>query len=151
MDFRRSRPGDLSGILEIEEASFSDPFSQKDVLSYLCCDDGMCFSALDGDEVIAYVIGRKIPPEAEIYRVAVKESHRRRGIGFRLLSYALKTERGSGVESVFLEVRKANLAARRLYLSHGFSEIGERKNYYKNPTDDAVIMLKQSRADAEFV
>ena len=100
----------------------------------------MCFTALEDGEPIAYIIGRKIPPEGEIYRIAVREDKRQRGIGYRILSYALKTERGSGVETVFLEVRSKNTPARALYLAYGFKEIGLRRNYYQNPSDDAVVM-----------
>jgi ribosomal-protein-alanine acetyltransferase len=100
------------------------------------------FTALDGDRPIAYVIGRLIAPEAEIYRVAVRTDKRRRGIGYRLLDYAIKTERGRGLESVFLEVRESNVPARNLYRAHGFREISLRKNYYHNPTENAVIMFK---------
>ena len=142
MEIRRSIPDDATAIAEMEEKIFGDPFSKKDIFSYICLDTGMCFSALDDGEVIAYIIGRKIPPEGEIYRIAVREDKRQRGIGYRLLSYALKTELGSGVETVFLEVRSKNAAARALYTAYGFKEIGIRKNYYQNPPDDAIIMVK---------
>lgn len=141
MDIRRARPDDASDIAEIEAACFSDPWGLKDVFSYVCSEDGMCFVATENDQVIAYVIGRIIPPEGEIYRIAVKAEKRQRGIGYRLLSYALKTERGRGLETVFLEVRSQNDAARALYRAHGFSEVGLRKAYYKNPDDDAIVML----------
>lgn len=141
MDIRRATAEDATAIAEMEAEYFSDPWSRKDILSYICSSDGMCFSAVKDGETVAYVIGRIIPPEGEIYRVAVKESERCRGIGYRLLSYALKTERGRGLETTFLEVRSKNVAARRLYTAHGFKEMGIRKNYYKNPDDDAVIML----------
>lgn len=140
MEIRRARPDDATAIAEMEEAYFSDPWSKKDIFSYICSEDGMCFVACEG-EVIAYVVGRIIPPEGEIYRIAVRESRRGRGVGYRLLSYALKTERGRGLESVFLEVREKNTAAIRLYSSYGFKQISVRKNYYKNPTDNAKIML----------
>lgn len=142
MEIRRSRPDDATAIAEMEANIFGDPWSKKDIFSYICSDTGMCFTALDGEEPIAYVIGRKIPPEGEIYRIAVREDKRQRGIGYRLLSYALKTELGSGVETVFLEVRSKNDAARALYRAYGFKEMGIRKNYYQNPSDDAVVMVK---------
>ena len=132
MDIRRSIPDDATAIAEMEGEYFSDSWSKKDIFSYICSDDGMCFSALDNGEVIGYIIGRKIPPEAEIYRVAVRMDKRKRGVGYRLLSYALKTERGSGVETVFLEVRSRNDAARALYSAYGFTEAGIRKGYYKS-------------------
>ncbi len=142
MEIRRSIPDDASSVAQIEAECFTDPWEQRDIFSYVCSEGGMCFTALDNGEVIGYIIGRKIPPEAEIYRIAVRTDRRRRGVGYRLLSYALKTERGSGVETVFLEVRSKNTAARALYTAYGFTEAGVRKGYYKNPTDDAIIMLK---------
>ena len=142
MEIRRSRPDDATAIAEMELNIFGDPWSKKDIFSYICSDTGMCFTALDSGEPIAYIIGRKIPPEGEIYRIAVREDKRQRGIGYRLLSYALKTELGSGVETVFLEVRSKNDAARALYRAYGFKEMGIRKNYYQNPSDDAVVMVK---------
>ena len=141
MEIRRSIPDDVSAIVEMENSIFGIPFTQSDILSCICSDLGMCFTALEEGQPIAYMLGKKILPEGEIYRIAVREDKRQRGIGYRLLSYALKTERGSGVETVFLEVRKQNQPARALYRSYGFTEIGERKNYYQNPTDDAVVMM----------
>lgn len=126
----------------MEEKIFKDPFNQKDIFSYICQETGMCFTALDDSGVIGYVIGRKIPPEGEIYRIAVREDRRQRGVGYRLLSYCLKTERGSGVETVFLEVRSKNAPAIALYRAYGFKEMGIRKNYYQNPSDDAIVMIK---------
>ena len=141
MEIRRARPDDASAIAELESECFSDPWSFKDILSYICQDSGICYVALEDGRVIAYLLGRLIAPEGEIYRIAVTKEKRRRGIGYRLLSFMIKTERGRGLESLFLEVRMQNAAARALYRSHGFEEISIRKNYYKNPTDDAVIML----------
>ena len=142
MEIRRARPDDATEIAEMEKSTFGDPFGQKDIFSYICSENGMCFTATDDSGVVGYILGTKIPPEGEIYRIAVREDKRQRGIGYRLLSYALKTERGQGVETVFLEVRSKNVPARALYKSYGFKEIGIRKNYYQNPSDDAVIMVK---------
>ena len=141
MEIRRARPDDSTAITKMEMEYFSDPWGHKDIFSYICSDDGMCFCALENGEPIGYIIGRKIPPEGEIYRIAVRLDKRQRGIGYRLLSYCLKTGKGSGVETVFLEVRSKNLPARALYTSYGFNQISVRKNYYKNPDDDAIIML----------
>jgi len=141
LEIRRAHPDDATAIAEMEERIFNDPWTKKDIFSYICQDTGMCFTALDESGVVGYIIGRKIPPEGEIYRIAVREDKRRRGIGYRLLSYALKTESGSGVETVFLEVRAKNLSARALYKSYGFKEVSVRRNYYQNPADDAIIMI----------
>lgn len=142
MDIRRSRPADAPEIAELESEIFSDPWSEGDVTSYICRETAMCFTATDESGVVGYIIGTKIPPEGEIYRIAVRSDKRQRGIGYRLLSYALKTELGEGVETVFLEVRSRNIPAIALYKAYGFSECGKRKNYYQNPCDDAVVMVK---------
>ncbi len=143
MEFRRSRPDDAPGIRALEIEYFADPWSERDIFAAICTEGAMCYSAVDeGGNVIAYVLARLIAPEAEIYRVAVREDKRRRGIGYRLLDYAIKSERGHGLESVFLEVRESNVAARNLYHSYGFRVLGERKNYYRDPTENAIIMFK---------
>ena len=150
MEFRRAIPKDATGIAELEDIIFNDAWSYRDVQDLICTEGGMCFSATEGDEVIAYVIGRLIAPEGEIYRIAVRADKRGRGIGYRLLDYAVKTSKGQGLERLFLEVRSQNVPAIKLYTSYGFKQIGLRKGYYKNPADDAVIMLRASRCDMEY-
>ena len=147
MDFRRAIPDDVPGIAALEEAIFPDAWDYRSVMDLITTEGAMCFTASDGGRVIAYVIGRLIAPEGEIYRVAVDAAYRKRGIAYRLLDYAMKTSRGKGLESAFLEVRSMNTPAINLYRAYGFTEVGRRKNYYRNPTDDAIVMLKASRAD----
>ena len=141
MELRRATPTDAPVIAAMESEYFSDGWSEKDILSYISSETAMCYSAISDGELVGYILGRKIIPEGEIYRVAVKKEKRERGIGSRLLLHAMRCECEGGVESLFLEVREENTAARRLYSSAGFVEIGFRKNYYKNPDDNAIIML----------
>ncbi|MBQ7333400.1 MAG: ribosomal protein S18-alanine N-acetyltransferase [Clostridia bacterium] len=143
MQIRRAVPDDAPLIARAEALIFSDPWSIKDILSTITANGALCYVAKsDSGDLLSYVIGRTIIPEGEIYRVATLPDARRRGIAYRLIDYALKTERGRGLESIFLEVREKNVPARNLYKSYGFIEIGTRKNYYKNPDDNAIIMMK---------
>ena len=142
MDFRRSRPEDAREISEMEKDIFPDPWSYRDVVDLISTEGAMCFTAVDNGRVAAYVLGRIIPPEGEIYRVAVRPEYRRRGIAYRLLDFAMKTSRGAGLECTFLEVRSQNTAAISLYTAYGFSEVGRRRDYYKDPKDDAIVMLR---------
>ena len=142
MIIRRAIADDVPKIAALEAESFTDPWSEKDIFSIVCSEGGICFTALEDDGVlVAYVFGRLIAPEGEIYRIAVRADRRQRGVGYRLLSYALKTERGRGLETTFLEVRSRNTAAISLYRAHGCEEVGRRTGYYQNPADDAIIML----------
>ncbi len=145
MIIRRSSPADAAKIAELEREIFPDPWSEKDIAAAISVSGAMCYSALGDDgELYAYVLGRTIAPEGEIYRVATLPERRGRGIAFRLMTYAIKTEKGSGLENLFLEVRSKNLPARKLYDALFFKEIGIRKNYYKDPPDDAIIMMRSS-------
>lgn len=78
--------------------------------------------------------------EMEIYNIAVRASFRRRGLGKRLLSHALRAARGHGIERALLEVRPSNAAALALYVSAGFAVSGSRKNYYKDSGEDALVL-----------
>ncbi len=147
MEIRKMTADDAPGVAELEEAVFPDAWKIKDIFSYICMPDGMCYAAVADGKVVAYILGRVIPPEGEVYRIATREGYRRRGIAYRLLDYAVKCQKGRGLESLFLEVRSRNVPARNLYHSYGFREVGLRKNYYSDPTDDAVVMLRAHSAD----
>ena len=141
MEIRKSTPKDAEFLGKIEKETFSDPWKEEDILSLISTEGAMCYTAVSDGEISAYVLGRIIAPEGEIYRIATLPKYRRRGIATRLLERLLREEEKNGLESLFLEVRESNIAARSLYESLGFNTIGKRKNYYKHPTEDAVLML----------
>ena len=114
MEIRRALPKDSSEIATAEEEVFPDPLSEKDITSLISTEGSMCYTALSDGEVVAYIIGRQIPPEGEIYRIATLPHKRGCGIAYRLLDYMVKCERGRGLESLFLEVREKNEPAIRL-------------------------------------
>ena len=147
MEFRRSVPDDSTAIAEAEELIFSDPWTKRDIVDTISTEGAMCYTAVKDGKIVAYIIGRVIAPEGEIYRIATLPEYRGRGIAYRLLDYAYKTERGKGLEVLFLEVRSRNIPAISLYRAYGFNKMGVRRGYYKNPDDDAIIMVKASRCD----
>ena len=151
MEIRRLAPKDVGPVCALEEEIFSDPWSESSVVSAISTVGGMCYGAFEGGQAVAYLLARVIAPEGEIYRIATAPFARRRGIAYRLLDYAVKTERGRGLENLFLEVREQNTAARKLYLAYGFREVGIRKKYYKNPDDNAVIMLLSEEVQKEQI
>lgn len=93
----------------------------------------------EGDQVRGFLVARRVHPEWELENVVVAPSNRRKGLGKRLLESQLMRARESNSESVFLEVRESNLAARRLYEHSGFQQTGTRKSYYANPSEDAIL------------
>ncbi len=78
--------------------------------------------------------------EAEILNLAVEASQRRQGIGWLLVQKAIAECKAAGVKTIFLEVRESNEGALKLYARAGFQEGGRRAEYYREPTEDALIL-----------
>ena len=92
-----------------------------------------------GNPAQGFLVARIVDRDWEIENLAVAETARRRGLGRALLSELLQRAGDNGAESVTLEVRTSNHAARRLYESGGFREIAVRRAYYQDPEENAVI------------
>lgn len=98
---------------------------------------------LDG-LLIGYVIFYYVLDEGEIARIAVDPAHRRKGAAARLLHAVEDFCEEKGIDRLMLEVRKSNVPAISFYREYGFAEDGIRKNYYKNPVEDAVLMSRKA-------
>ena len=138
---REATPNDISQIEEIEKSSFSKPWSEKWLTDEINKPDDFFWVATDGDNILGYAVVGKLGAEAELYNIAVDNAHRGRGIGNALMEHLKKEVSKGGVEKVFLEVRERNAAAISLYEKHGFKSVGRRRNYYREPTEDAVLMM----------
>ena len=98
------------------------------------------YVAEEGEKIVGYAAVGLIIPDAEILNIAVDVNYRRQGIGEMLLDTLLSLGDKEDVSDFFLEVRESNEAAIELYYKKGMEEIGRRKNYYKMPVEDAVLM-----------
>ena len=87
-----------------------------------------------------------VPPEIQIIDLVIQEQYRQQGYATKLLQELLYLARTSGCSKIFLEVRVSNLAARNLYNKFDFVETGQRKAYYQEPTEDAVLMERSLTA-----
>lgn len=90
-------------------------------------------------EVLGYA-GVSLGPDADVMTIGVRRAARGRGVGRVLLEDLLAAARAAGARRVFLEVRPSNEAARRLYSSAGFHEVGRVRRYFRHPTEDALTM-----------
>jgi [ribosomal protein S18]-alanine N-acetyltransferase len=88
------------------------------------------------------IVFRMVADEAEILNLAVDLCERRRGIGSRLIDEAVAECKATGVKKIFLEVRESNEAARGFYARMGFSEIGRRREYYREPLEAALVLFR---------
>lgn len=95
---------------------------------------------LDGS-LAGILTGRVAADEFEILNLAVGRAWRRRGAATELVTEALARARSAGAKQVYLEVRASNDGALRLYFQMGFRECGRRAGYYRDPVEDAVLLV----------
>ena len=140
---RKMQPEDLLQVCEIEKDNFSLPWSEKSFLESMERNDTLFLVALNGEEVAGYLGCYCVAGEGEITNVAVKSSHRRQGVGGKLLETLYEEAKALHTQEFFLEVRESNEAAIGLYSRQGFVKEGVRKNFYEQPVENAVIMWKR--------
>jgi ribosomal-protein-alanine N-acetyltransferase len=96
--------------------------------------------AEQGSTILGYVIAQHAVDQAEILNLGVAPGRQREGVGGALAREILARLRTLGVATVFLEVRESNAAARQLYAALGFAQVGRRRDYYRLPLEDAVVL-----------
>ena len=129
----------LAAIALLEEQCFHHPWSAAS-LALLCTDTAFGFVCFDGDVAAAYGGMLTVLDEGQITNIATAPAYRRQGLGAVVLSALLAHARERGLVSVTLEARVSNTPAIALYRKLGFLELGRRKNFYTQPTEDALIM-----------
>ena len=137
---RPAREADLEAVLDIEQASFADPWSRSAFVELLDDPRVAFLIAEAGGLVRGYVVAWFVLDEGEIGNLAVHAEVRRQGVGAQLLDGAIAAVRTARVEALYLEVRDSNAAARALYASRGFVEVGRRREYYRRPKEDALVL-----------
>ncbi len=127
-------------VAEIEKLCFTENWSAQLLENEFSNPLSRYFVAMYEGKTVGYC-GYMIPAsEGEILRVAVLPQYRRRGFARMLVLHLIEDAKALGLLSLELEVRENNHAARKLYENLGFEAVGRRKNYYKNPTEDALLL-----------
>ena len=142
MILKRMTEEHLETVLKIENECFSHPWSRESLLSELNNPNSVFIAALENDEVIGYIGMSAVIDEGYIFNVAVTESERGMGVGSALIRELVTYCKKNSFAFVTLEVRESNATAISLYSNFGFIKVGERKNYYRDPEENAVLMTK---------
>lgn len=137
---------DLDAVVELEQASFANPWTREMFAWELEHSDVSHFYVLRtaGHAVAAYCSFWLVSEEVHLNNLAVRPECRRRGLAQALLGHVLKEATTRGARRATLEVRPSNDAARRLYVAVGFRVEETRLNYYTNPHEDALILCRDS-------
>ena len=140
----RAEEQDIDRIAELEKKIFSDGWSRQAVSDTFGQKNAVIFGAYDGGVLVGYLIVYYVLDEGEIARIAVEESFRRQGAAGAMLAELAGFCKEKGITKLMLEVRQGNKTAIAFYKAHGFKEDGVRRGYYKEPSEDAVLMSRIS-------
>lgn len=135
----------LKLVAELEQSSFSTPISEENLRAFLVDGIGKGFVSLETKSggVAAYGGVISVAGEAQVLNIATHPNYRRLGLGREIMQRIIEYSKYSGAEYITLEVREGNCPAINLYVSLGFDVAGKIKGYYKNPSEDALILKKE--------
>jgi ribosomal-protein-alanine N-acetyltransferase len=144
---RKGRKADVGRIVEIERSWQHLSHWSVDSYHRLITDDSFTSSlvaevedAAGHPSIVGFLIFHISAYVSEIYNIAVESGYARLGIGKQLMTTAINDSSVKNARKIVLEVRKSNTSAISFYLGFGFRIVGERKNYYSNPLEDAYVM-----------
>lgn len=128
-------------IFSLEEECFPlEYWSYESVCKNITCKNTICLICVYQETAVGYITASCVLDEAELERVAVSSTYRGKGIGKILIDNLIDILRKRGIARLMLEVRTKNTNAITLYKQCGFVTDTIRKNYYINPSDDALLM-----------
>lgn len=139
---RPMKKEDTSQVAVIEKDIFSIPWSEKSFADACATPENIYLVAVMDEQIAGYCGLWTVLGEGNITNMAVAEEFRQCGVGRRLMEAMEAAGREKDVDIFFLEVRESNVAARHLYKSMGYKDIGLRKNFYERPVENAVVMSK---------
>lgn len=139
---RLAKIEDAPLIAAVESKCFTTPESEASVVSVIENSVYEAFVLETDGNIVGHTITMTTCGDTDILSIAVLPSFRRMGLGKMLMENIVKSAEKHGVSDIFLEVRKSNTSAISLYEKFGFEKIGERKNFYDLPREDAFLMRK---------
>ncbi|WP_105100466.1 ribosomal protein S18-alanine N-acetyltransferase [Streptococcus suis] len=116
----------------------TSPWTLEQIASSMSSQDEDYYLAYKGQELVGFLAVQTVLDEMEILQIAVRADFQRLGIASQLMAAVMDWD-----GDIFLEVRESNSAAQALYTRQHFTKIGKRKDYYRNPVEDAVLMKRE--------
>ncbi|HFI0082065.1 TPA: ribosomal protein S18-alanine N-acetyltransferase [Streptococcus suis] len=126
-------------ILAVMQSVYEQsPWTLEQIASSMASQDEDYYLAYEGQELVGFLTVQTVLDEMEILQIAVRADFQRLGIASQLMAAVMDWE-----GDIFLEVRESNRAAQALYTRQHFTKIGKRKDYYRQPVEDAVMMKRE--------
>ena len=133
----------VAQVAALEKQCFSDPWSENSVASELENPLSLWLIAEEDGAVCGYVGSQTVLDETDMMNIAVHPDCRRKGIAAALITELVSRLKARGSRVLRLEVRESNFSAIALYEALGFTQLGLRKNYYRTPKENALILGKE--------
>ena len=139
-------------LAELEKLCFSRPWSQKAIEDEVNNPNAFFVTAVDEEKILGYGGMHCTHQECYIDNIAVFGHQRKKGVGTAIVKALVQEAQRRGAEYISLEVRPSNQGARALYEAHGFQQVdtklgfmeeGRRRNFYSDPTEDALILTRR--------
>lgn len=138
---RKMTDSDVDAVCEIELQSITPPWTRQGFADALANENAVFYVAEIEKTVVGYCGLYFAADEGEITNVAVLPDWRGHGIADQILNAVFEDAKDKALAQIFLEVRSSNIPAQRLYEKHGFTSCGIRKNFYREPKEDAIVMM----------
>ncbi len=137
---RKATNGDIEQICRLECMFFSQDINPEEIEGKINLNDAYYFVAETEEKIVGYLLAKAVIDEVDLWYIAVDPDYQHQGIGNQLMKKFIENMEDKKIQKITLEVRRSNQIAISLYKKYDFKEISVRKNYYKNPTEDAVIL-----------
>ena len=138
---------DLLEVVEIEEACRLSLWGWDSYYAELSRPEAIMIVArraradrLTDHALYGFLSARVSAQELHVNNIGVHDAARRRGVGNALMRTAVASAVRQGARAAILEVRAGNVAAQSLYRRYGFEVVGRRRQYYRDPPEDALLM-----------
>jgi [ribosomal protein S18]-alanine N-acetyltransferase len=138
---RPMEPEDIDAIMAVEQEIHISPWTRGNFIDSMQAGYS-CWVFERNHEMVGYAVFMIVPEEAHLLNISISRPFHGQGLGRELLAHLIGVARSHRAQTMFLEMRVSNVAARRLYDGFGFNEISIRRGYYpaKNGREDAVLM-----------
>lgn len=134
---------DIASVSEMERRFFSTPWSEASIAHYMEAGNTLFVVARHGEKTVGYAAVMCVLDEGNLVSIGVEDAYRNRGIATELLDILYDMAHDRGVAAIHLEVRTGNQEAIALYEKEGFVQNGRRKDFYREPTEDALLYVKE--------
>ncbi|MFQ5734408.1 MAG: ribosomal protein S18-alanine N-acetyltransferase [Planctomycetaceae bacterium] len=140
---------DMGRVLDIEHASFENPWSEEDFLCCLRQRNCIGMVAEHENEVVGFIIYELHKARLRVLNIAVAPDVRRSGVGTQIINRLIEKLSQQRRREVLLEVRESNLTAQLFYKAQGFRAVCVLRRHYEDTEEDGYVMRYQLTAEHE--